>query len=41
MKENIENLPESIDDERLQGQFTAYFITALRRSKTKYLMKKH
>ena len=41
MKENIENLPESIDDERLHGQFTAYFITALRRRKTKYLMKKH
>lgn len=41
MKENIENLPESIDDERLHAQFTAYFITALRRSKTKYLMKKH
>ena len=41
MKENIENLPESIDDERLHGQFTAYFITALRRSKTKYLIKKH
>lgn len=39
MEDNRNILVEEADDERLHNQFTAYFLTALRRRKIKYLMK--
>ena len=39
MEDNRNILAEEADDERLHNQFTAYFLTALRRRKAKYLMK--
>ncbi len=39
MEDNRNILTEEIEDERLHNQFTAYFLTALRRRKAKYLMK--
>lgn len=41
MNEQQNCYPESADDERLHAQFTAYFITALRRSKARYLLGKY
>ena len=39
MEDNRNILAEEAEDERLHNQFTAYFLTALRRRKGKYLMK--
>lgn len=39
MEDNRNILAEEAEDERLHNQFTAYYLTALRRKKGKYLMK--
>lgn len=39
MEDNKKIQTEDAEDERLHNQFTAYFLTALRRRKAKYLMK--
>ena len=39
MEDNRNIQTEEAEDERLHNQFTAYFLTALRRRKIKYLMK--
>ena len=39
MEDNRNILAEEAEDERLHNQLTAYFLTALRRRKGKYLMK--
>lgn len=39
MEDNKNIQTEEAEDERLHNQFTAYFLTALRRRKAKYLLK--